>query len=485
MARARKGRTSIRTVGATTQEQFLERVRLLRDDPTLVIPECTVAVPAIERLERRLSRMAGGKPGLLARFDKGIVGAVARSIALAQRESATHLLDARVDGQRRFYLTVGHVPRPLALGVQNHDDPATLILAYGGIAQRHHLWFFAGSALWCTGSLPQPPDEWFGDLAQRAGFPLVHHGGLWSCTHATADRLVLRFQDGPAVAACGTCVATSPLHALIEERVQAPDRSQLYRVEVQRSDGGVLGVDERVTAAMRKGRLGETAVLAQALEEWRRSSGSQGARWLLGSRDFGADQKAFLDALAPRSWERAAVAAATAGGHTGVGATVNDILAQHADRIEEAVATLLGDRSAAFVGAKAGLAPVEIVRQAHEEAQRQRTLAALPPVRPRGPLGAWVDDWARFHLTHGRAECVERLRREARKPPVGRPHLYALGSALGGDLSVENLFDADQKAAGRSLEPLMRPVLEARGPDYARALRAYLEGSGSGEALDE
>ncbi|MHB8634189.1 MAG: hypothetical protein ACYDBQ_09525 [Thermoplasmatota archaeon] len=483
-----RGRSAIRTAAGTTQELFLERLRRLRDDPELALPDCPWgAPPAIERLRHRLSRMKGGKVGALARLDRGFVGAMARTLPLAQRSAATHLLDARIEGQRRFYLIVGHLPKPMYLGIQNFDDPLALMLAYGDLARRDRLWLFAGSRLWCT-KQARPPAAWFTDLAESAHLDLALEEGSaeasdsmtrWGCRHPAEDRVHLRLGEGPAIALCAPCTRDHPLVPHLNARLLGPDPERSVAAVVVRADGGELPVTGRLLQNYRNGVAGEAEVIREAVEAWRKGHGA--GRFVLGSRDFEGDQDAFLDALSPKPWERGALKVATATGHIGPEASVSDVLAGHPDRWPAAVATVLGSEPTAFLASRQALPASEVLRQAYEEQGRRRTLEALPGVTPSGPLGAWIDDWTRFHLTHGRSDCLERLRREVARPPVGKAHLFALNLALGGDLAVEARFAGDEKEAGRSLEGLLRLVLDARGDAYLEALQHYLAASGSGE----
>ncbi|HEX2066352.1 MAG TPA: hypothetical protein VHI93_06015, partial [Candidatus Thermoplasmatota archaeon] len=216
-----KRKSSIRTATDTLQASFLQRQRRVAADPTVLLPACTGAEPApLARLRRQLERAReGGRLPLRARFDKGILGALRIVRGLARQEAAPRLLDARVDGNRRFYLQRGQTVRLVSLGVQNHDDPLALMLAYGPMATRHRLHFFAGSRLWCTGAQPKPPEQWFLDLSERSGLPLATDEAGAHCPHADRARIELAFRGGPALAVCGPCARRAGhLHGHLMQR---------------------------------------------------------------------------------------------------------------------------------------------------------------------------------------------------------------------------------------------------------------------------
>ncbi len=260
MAKRRKRRTSIRTTAGTVQEQYLSRMRALRDDPTRVLPTCTHDEPKpLQKIRVRVERMATAKPGLFDRRDKGVVGAVAQAIPLAELEAVPRIADHKVGGKRRFYLQRGHVARNCSLGVQNHDDPQVLLMAYRNLAKDHGLHFFAGPGLWCTGDTPRPPAEWLDDLLD---VPLKAEGAdLFGCGHTDVDRVLLRFYGGPAVTACSRCLGKTSLHGKIAMRYAGPKQRQPVEVLRLSSDATISEFPAESVAAYRGGILNEARLL--------------------------------------------------------------------------------------------------------------------------------------------------------------------------------------------------------------------------------
>lgn len=233
----RKKRTSIRTAAGTVQDQFIARMKDLRADPTRVLPECPHGDPKpIARIRGRVEAMAAkGKGGFLDRRDKGIVGAVAHALPLAELEAVPRIADRKVLGKRRFFLQRGHVAQACSVGVQNFDDPLVLLTAYRPMAKSDNLHFFAdANHLWCTGDTPRPPKEWIDTLTKHE----LHQEteDRWGCGHREADRVLLTFRGGPSIAVCPDCVRPEKnLHVRIAARYAGPRVRQ--PVEVQRLDG--------------------------------------------------------------------------------------------------------------------------------------------------------------------------------------------------------------------------------------------------------
>ena len=467
-------KSALRTASGNVQEQFLERVRAVVADPTLVLP---VSVgdehPAIAKLRERLE---SGKLGFVARFDKGLLGALRAVEELAKRESAPVLLDARIDGNRRFFLTLGHVQRLVLLGVQNWDDPLALMLAYGPLATDEGLWFFAGRELWCTGAAPTPPPEWWDDLAERTGLALLGEGDR-SCPHPDRPRLELRFPGGPALSACGPCAKRAGhLHGHLSQRaLRGAGPARPVELVVAMPDGRRLPLLDRLDAFYRAGRLDEQRLVEQTMR-----GAASDAKFELAGHAY-ADQDAFLAALDLADWEREPVRILTADGHRGASRSVSDILAAHRDRLPSAVASLLPD-DAEFAARHADVEARSLFRLARDEATTRERTRGLPELARPGPVGAWFDGLARDHRRLDRAAFLQRVRREA-SHPAHPTHFFAALVALGLELEGERFLAHDAKEAGRSLAPLAKLVLEASGDAYVAALREYLREAGTGETV--
>ena len=484
---ARRRRTSIRTAAGTAQDRFLERLRELKADPSRVLPETTgEEPPALRRIRRRLERFQDGKPGFLDRRDKGVVGAVANSLPVAELTSVPRLLDLRVEGIRRFFIQRGHVDRAALVGVQNHDDPRALLLAYRALAKKQGLHFFAMPRLWCTGTVPDPPAAWVQALGGKADVTLEAEApGRYGCGHADRARVVLAFRDGPSLAVCGPCGSRAgDLHKHLTERYAGPRQRQPVEVDVLLPGGSRQSLPPKSVSAYRAGVAGEAQLIDEALATWRgRAEAAPEARFVVGERDLGTDQAAFLDAIGATGWERDALAAMTREGHAGAGTTVAAVAEAHADRLAEGVGALLDEGAEAVLAAHANEPAREVLRKAHEEAGRRTRIADLPRFVGLGPIGAWVDGTARAIRKDGRAAGMDRVRKALDRDTVPRAHQYALLQALGGALDMEVRFRQDEKDAGRAIAALATRLLEAEGPAYKEALAAYLRQSGSGESL--
>lgn len=262
MPRQRR-KSSLRTAAGALQDQFLDRMERLAADPTVVLARTLDKEPAaLAKLRRGLERLTAGKVPLAARFDAHILGATYRAMQLADWDAVPRLLDAKIAGQRRFYIQRGQVVRACSLGVQNYDQPRVLLLAYAAMAKKHGLHFVAmADHVLCLGKSANPPDAWFTVLG--AGKANLHretderHG----CGHADRDRVHLGFAQGPTVAVCGPCGdRLEGLHRRLRERYVGPEQKRPVTVRVQRA-GSLVEPSREASARYRAGMIGETELL--------------------------------------------------------------------------------------------------------------------------------------------------------------------------------------------------------------------------------
>lgn len=258
----RRRKSGLRTAAGSLQEQFLERMARLAEDPTLVLPRVEGKEPrALARLRRQINALKAGRTPLAARFDAHVLGATYRAAKLADWDAVPRMLDAKVAGQRRFYVQRGQVVRTCSLGVQNYDHPRVLLLAYASMAQRHGLHFFAlPDGVLCTGKAPAPPPEWFANLGGEAVALAEEEPGRHGCPHRDRDRVLLQFRDGPGVAVCGPCGEKAEgVHRRLRERYLGPQMKKPVELHVLVADGGARKEPSREAQARYRAGLAKEA----------------------------------------------------------------------------------------------------------------------------------------------------------------------------------------------------------------------------------
>ncbi len=481
MAQRRKKRTSIRTAAGVAQEKFLDRVREAVDDPLRLLPVCTGEEPKpIAKLRAGLERAAAGKPSFFDKRDKGIVGAVYHSRAIAQLEAVPRLIDTKIGGKRRFFLTRGHVSRAAMLGVHNHDEPRALLMAYRDMAKLHGLHFFAGSKVWCTGPTPTPPEAWLDELATEVNAPLRPVEGGYALGEAKGAYVRLDFRGGPSLR-----IYPGPgmgnVHKAVSARYAGPRQRHPVEVVVVLPNGEQTEPSRDALASYRGGIMDERALSDSSVAAWRTEHGKAGRRYVLGDRDLGEDQEAFLAAVKHEAWEEPALRAITADGFVGKARHGADVFDALEGKLGIAIATMLpADACRRLLAARGRMPAHDVVRKAHEQAELARVDRLLPAVSG-GAEVQCIDAIARGRLLRGRAGALDAVRKalDAAKVPPG--HIAAFLAALDGDVALSSRLDEDATSAGLVLKDAAQAVLDAQGEDYVQAVNDFLRAAGVSE----
>lgn len=266
MPRPRR-KSSLRTAAGALQEQFLERMERLAADPTLALARSQGKEPApLAKLRRGLERLKAGKTPLAARFDVHVLGATYRAMKVADWEAVPRLLDARIAGQRRFYIQRGQIVRACSLGVQNFDQPRVLLLAYSAMAKKHDLHFVAMSDhVLCLGKTATPPVDWFTVLGADKVALAAEAEGRFGCQHTDRDRVALEFERGPTLAVCGPCGARlDGVHRRLRERYLGPQQKRPVLLHVLRPDGTKQEATREALASYRAGIILEADLIRSA-----------------------------------------------------------------------------------------------------------------------------------------------------------------------------------------------------------------------------
>lgn len=482
MAKRKKKRTSIRTAAGTAQKLYLERVRALRDDPLRVLPECTDGTPKpLAKVEKRLNKLRDGKAGFLDRRDRGVVGAVANILDVADQTAVPRLADHKVAGKRRFYLQRGDVERQCSIGVQNHDEPLALVLAWRPMAKKHGLHFFASDRVWCTGPKPTPPPEWIDALSRDDEVTLGPEDQDYGCGHQGTGRVVLGLRGGPSIAICKACARrTGNLHGRLAARYVGPRLRQPVEVWFEAPDGQRMEWDPKQVAAYRAGTTSERDLIREATDRWRQATPTAGPRFVLGERDFQDDQEAFLDALDIEPWERQALAVMTRDGHQGRRDAVEAVLRRNKTRLPDGLAAIADTDLVDRLLSQPTSDLRGVLREAHEQQERRIKTAALPRVHASGPIGRLLDDAARAHLTEGPRGAIA----VATQSPAAGWMRCAVVLACNGDPDLDGGFNADEKGAAEPWVERLQQLFASEGDDYTQRLREAVEASGTGEAVE-
>lgn len=252
----RKPRTRIRTAAGSVQEQFRARIDALIENPLCVLPEGYEQVPSLLKLGKSIEKM-GDKPGFFDKRDKGIRGAIAQAFEIAKQEAFPRIADVKMGGRRRFFLHRGHIPQSVNLGVQNHDEPRVLRVAYQPMAKEEKFHVFATRDQLYARNDPIAPRAWVDMIATDLGIEFEEQGTRF-VEAGPGDKILLGWNEG-------TQLAWNPkkgrnTHGLLQGSYVGPGIRLPFEVAALRGNQ-VVELDREAVAKFRGGLLDEVQLL--------------------------------------------------------------------------------------------------------------------------------------------------------------------------------------------------------------------------------
>ena len=170
-----KVRTGARTTSKGLEKELKRKAKRLAQDPTLALPRCTVDVPLINKLERKLRDVQSQKDNKAAleklskKGDK-LVRAYAATLILIHEEKIPYLAVFKGPFGDVGYALRGQTTKEKLVGIQHYDDPRIKMMAFLEEVKKGKLFMFVTEKeLICTGSDPKPPNEVLDLLPKRLG----------------------------------------------------------------------------------------------------------------------------------------------------------------------------------------------------------------------------------------------------------------------------------------------------------------------------
>ncbi|MGA1821771.1 MAG: hypothetical protein ACMUIG_04530 [Thermoplasmatota archaeon] len=170
-----KVRTSARTASKGLEKELKRKAKRLAQDPTLVLPKCTVDVPYFTKIERKLREVQKAKDSKsqldrLSKKGDNLVRAYAATLLLLHEDKITYLAVFRSPFGDVGYALRGSTKKEKLVGVQNYDDPRLKLMAYLEEVKKKKLFMFVtDNEVICTGTDPTPPKEVLDQLPKRLG----------------------------------------------------------------------------------------------------------------------------------------------------------------------------------------------------------------------------------------------------------------------------------------------------------------------------
>ncbi|MDD3492138.1 MAG: hypothetical protein PHZ19_01405 [Candidatus Thermoplasmatota archaeon] len=493
----------IRVATKVQGERIRQWALRLRENPAMVLPECRddtchsglFRSCAFSGLRKKLDGLRGLDREALARYAdrRGLVGAVAGTMLLAEEERIPYLAARQMGGKTYVYAKRGEAEDEKLVAVQNFDDPHVRMLAVVDLAAKKNLHLYSvEDKMLCTGGTATPPPEFVSFVLHR----LKLTDG--ACPHVRENRdrphLALVWHPaGVTLRLCRSC-ATGNTLAGISQYLYSPRLRDEFTARVE----GTLischqscpdcAIEEALAVQVDDDMYVQNQMSdAEFIDNWKKK-----VQWNIEKMDtpvlvvngtcYGRDVEAVLDALSPQPWEAAALRSLLPRLDRPLvieEATPNKILSRYWDTHGQALVTeMAGERGNDLLRRHGRRTPSEILELAFQEKEKQDVLAHLPSFDALPPLADFAHRIATAHRVGGAREAVRVVHGEemdVKKKAVAYAFLLAMDKAGGEQWRYGDM----ERDFGGHLEPYARRLLQETGDAYRSALQEMLTAAGS------
>jgi hypothetical protein len=502
----KKRRSLVRSTGRVEEADLIRNARHLAENPGAAAPRCICGNDKclsrkIAKELGRVSRDRGDERRLIG-YTKGffthrIVRAYAATLLLALTGSVPYVANMRIGTNVVPYAVRGGALKEELVGFQHHDDRMLRLLSMHNLVVKKGLNFYATQdELLCSGTTPQPPDEFVAEKAKALG--LVEKApGFHACQHIgvvpESDHVMITWRGTNArFLKCAKCDGkTNSLSRLFEHIGTASPREH-FKVEAKVRRLNLYGGDEpavpgeagaSVLEDYWKGKIGDGELLRKTRSDRKQAlQNLPGPLYVRGDSFFGSDARAFIEALGPDELERMALKAML-DGYDGVVVVEDDTAAKVIERFfaargEAALTAVAGDAANAKVILAGGGSPMDKLRSADKVSKRTSVVGRLPSFKSISPELAVLDAVSKEYRAHGRNEALRIMIAEERRMATLRPLSAAVRRVLGGTRDDAWLLSKEEAELAEYATPLVKELLECGPESYVDAMENVARGLG-------
>lgn len=514
-------RVSTRSMSRHQASKLVARIKRIRDDPSILLPEPTHEGSCFSAgLERKLQRVAKGwdsraRLRRLSRRGPNLVRAYAGALDLLHGEGPEAFVSIPnpTGGAEVKYAQRGNARREVQAGVQNYTDPGVRLLAFVDYAQgiRGHYIFSTDAGLLCAGRDPTPPRAFLAERAAAFRPTLQSSGDDFVCSHLRSHptgvprptdetHLEVRWAKGTgAFRLCTACASDGNLSLELRKRAIGPkideqvEVSLVLRPRCAEKGTKTCHFERRVpvtgedATGYRTGKLTDRDVLEGAMSALREEFESEGSGFVLAAGEcLGNDPEMLVERLGPEEEVARAVRKAISGAKRDVvldSFTASKLLqpfmeSQGAKILEAAC----GDREVArsvLREARPNEAPSTLIQKAVKLARHEAIESELPTFDDLGDTAAFADRVARAYRRGGKDAALREVEAGRTQGPAAASAAWALLSALDQARGREWQFSKVEMERGEQGKESARRLLDCRGEDYAETLKEAMMAVGS------
>lgn len=502
-----------RIASKVMEKDLIEKAKMLRDDPELILPECANDCRScpFKKTRARIMKISKFKddPAKLAKFARRgdrLARAYAATVGLVHEEKMPYLATAKFPGGTVAFAVRGKTNREKLIGVQYFDSPRWRVLGVTDLVKKKGLHFYSyGDEFVCTGREAKPPEEYVRLAAEAVGATRSERDSF-VCPHDPVGSNHIEFDwisAGKKVLVCDQCAVKSK-NTLVKlaEGMAVPRVLDEFDISVKRTfqnSGGRGGCDEVFDRPLKhdllerysSGQIGDRELIEEHMQSVRGSlDGVDKRLYIRGDRCFGDDLDSFVSEMTGDELERTVLKGLLKGVNHPVyidqGDSVNKLLsmfwsAHGLEALKAVVPEMVAKKY--FDDEESGKSPLKAIRLAVKESERSAASSKIPSYSSLSQYGRFVDEVVRAFKTGGPAAAAAVLDDEKSSDHRMRSIAHGMYLALG--ITTKSWkFTDEEKEFGKHLESLARELLNTEGQDaHHEAFSRLLEEAGCTDDL--
>ncbi|MCK5262018.1 MAG: hypothetical protein KAJ44_07530, partial [Thermoplasmatales archaeon] len=449
--RMRRVRTFARTATKSQEKNLIENAKKLRDDPFIILPECTednckkYFVKIRKRLEK-ISRFKDDADKLEKLSNKkGLEGAFAGTLSLAISGKAPYLGVVKFSMGDITYAQRGKAEKEKLIAVQRFDDPILRLLGIKDLAFKKGLYVYSwNKGFVCTGVKASPPKEFIDFIANKLGFSFKNN--IIFCNHVNPEKAknkeflkkyYLRINwksTGMIIAICEDCAkSTKNTMFNISKYMLVPDLSDDFKVDVVaqvvKHKDPSLKQETKYLRDYLSGELTDYDFINKNVKNQEETvKQSEEKILVLNGVSYGSDVQGFVDALKPNKYEKLALEFILEKIEEPLVVSEvnsNRILEMYWDQNgKEFICSVIDDENMADSLFNLDDTPSNILTMVFEYRNRREILSQLPQYNSLPPLANFADNIAKTYKTFGKKKALGEIKKRLDNPK-GRSLAYA------------------------------------------------------------
>ncbi|MCD6542648.1 MAG: hypothetical protein J7K38_04940, partial [Thermoplasmata archaeon] len=265
-----------KTAPKSLEKRIIDNALLIKNDFSIILPEPLddASRKVVKSLEKKLKKvwMVKDDAQRLEKLSrkKGVEGALAAILILANDKKAPYLAQVRIGGKNISYAVRGKAEREKLISLQHFDDPVLRLLFYRDIAFKKKLAFYSwDNKLVCSSASSDIPKEFLEFLSKHLG--LQREKNVLRCSHLVDENKEHMFIEIKSIRVeiCRDCLSDKNTFMEISKYFIDPNLKKKIKVGIV-SPLLEYNLDTNFTQEYLEGRISDFSFFEKNLEKWKK-----------------------------------------------------------------------------------------------------------------------------------------------------------------------------------------------------------------------